>query len=94
METSYVDGLLHFLDSRFWPPWVILLWARSAIVLGSILLLIAVVTAVAHYFLGRPITVVNTQTLKPLTGVGLQWWLFGMAGGGALFLTLGIFKHP
>lgn len=89
-----MDGLMQLLDSRFWPSWAALLWARTAILLGAIFVINAAVMAVRHYCFGRPIAVINTRTHRPMTRVGLLTWVLCTGGGGALFLVLGILKYP
>lgn len=82
-----MSWLLELVD-RFWPDWLIVLWAWWAIALGAIFALLALVEAVRHYLLGRPL--LDGDTGRPWTRAESLIWFLAFGGGGAFFLVLGI----
>ncbi len=76
---------------RFWPDWLIVLWARGAMAIGGLFLILAVVMAVRHFGYGSPMLDSNSQ--EPVTPTRLIVWFLGFGAGGAFFLVLGILAH-
>ena len=85
-----MNWLLEWVE-RFWPDWLIVFWARSAIAIGGRFLIVAVVLAIRHYGYGSPM--LDSSTQKPLTPTQSIAWFLGFGGGGAFFLVLGILTH-
>ena len=82
-----MNWLLERVD-RFWPDWLIIVWARAAIALGAIFVILVVVMAVRHYGYGHPI--LDSNTHEPLTPAKSTMWFLALGGGGAFFLVLGV----
>jgi len=90
MGKQWLHRLFEWAD-RFWPDWFMLLWARAAIAIGAIFVLIALVEAVRHYGFGHPM--IDSKTQEPFTGTKSLVWFLGFGGGGAFFLVLGVLLH-
>lgn len=89
-KTQRVNWLLDQVD-RFWPDWLLVLWAQFAIALGAIILLLALVRAVRHYGLDRPMR--DSDTGPIFTPAQSLTWFLQFGGGGALFFALGILVY-